>query len=427
MNLTPDQWNQIGANCSERAMFTGAVHNFRRALQIAPDRHDIRANLVDNLRRLWEFDEAEAELHKTIRQGMFDKIQFIAGCLYFDMGQSEKALEHLTPRLCTTPYGRFVRAQALLHAGHYLEGFKENDSRLDLTPWGSPPMPIWKGEPLAGKVVAIHHEQGYGDTFAYARWLNMMPPESVVLGMPSALVELMAASFPKIRVFNTNAPLIKADYFLPLMSLPNRLSIGEMTLTEPYICPYGEFDIPVAPDTKLKVGIVWRSKAGHVDTNPAVGIHGLQKSIPLEQLLPLADIPGIQLYSLQTGGAEDIKRLGADYLITDLASKTGDFNDLALFMQKMDAIVSVDTAPLHLAGAMGLNTIGLLACRGGWPYPGLGETTAWYPSMTLCRQPTPHDWPSVVHVCVQLLTSYAETSKSSMTRPRSTEPAALSG
>jgi len=402
MQLTVDQWNQVGANCSERAMFQGAVANFRKALNLDPERADIRANLVDNLRRLWEFEEAEAELTRTLKHGMFDKAQFIAGCLYFDMGQSEKALEYLTPKICTTPYGRFVRAQALLHAGRYKEGFAWNEARLEMTPWGNPPMLIWKGEPLGDKVVAIHHEQGYGDSLAYARWINVLPAKNVVLGMPSALVQLMAASFDR-PVYDTNEPLPKVDYYLPLMSLPNRLSISEMTIQKPYISPQGRFGCPVAPDTRLKVGLVWRSKAGHQNTDPAVGIHGLQKSIPLEQLLPLSSIPGVQLYSLQTGGDEDIKRLGADYLVTDLASKTSTFHDLALFMKEMDVIVSVDTAPLHLAGAMGLNTIGLLSCRGGWPYPGLGARTEWYQSMQLIRQPNPHDWTSVVNGTARIL------------------------
>ncbi len=426
MNLSADQWNQIGANCSERAKFTGAIHNFRKALQLEPNRHDIRANLVDNLRRNWQFEEAQAELKKATKDGWFDKISFIAGCLYHDMGLTDQALEHFTPRICTTPYARDCRGQSLLHAGRYQEGFAWREARLEMTPWGSPPMPIWKGEPLKGKVVAVHHEQGYGDSLAYVRWLNMMPEGSYVLGMPSAMVTLMRASFDA-PVFDTNELLPKADYFLPLMSLPNRLSISEMTAQEPYIRPLGKFAIPVDPDTRLKVGLVWRSKAGHVDTNPSVGIHGLQKSIPLAELLPLADIPGVQLYSLQSDGSADIKSLGADYLIVDLASKATTFNDLALFMQEMDVIVSVDTAPLHLAGGMGLRTIGLLSCRGGWPYPGLGESTLWYPSLTLCRQPTPHDWPSVVHMCAQRLQSFMPTSNASSTSPRSETPAKRSG
>ena len=60
-------------------------------------------------------------------------------------------------------------------------------------------------------------------------------------------------------------------------------------------------------------------------------------------------------------------------------------------------IVSVDTRPLHLAGAMGKRCIGIIACRGGLPYPGLGTRTPWYSSVTLIRQDIPGDWRSVVN------------------------------
>ncbi len=401
MQLTADQWNHVGAAASEKGLFPTACHYFRKALQIDPKRHDIRANLADNLRRNWEFDEALVELTYACRDGMFAKAQFIFGCLYHDLGLPEKALKYFTPAICSTPYGRFCRAQSLLHGEIWTEGFAWNESRLEMAPFGTPPMPMWKGEPLDGKIVAIHHEQGYGDSFAYCRWLNQMPKGSYVLGMPSALVGLMASSFDG-QVFNTNEPLQPADYFLPIMSLPHRLEARGVYVEKSYICPEGRFDIPTDPETRLKLGIVWRSKAGPADTDPSINIHGAQKSIPLELLLPLGDIPGVTLYSLQTG-TDDIKRLGADYLIYDLAAKTIGFNELALFMQEMDIIVSVDTAPLHLAGAMGKRCIGLLACRSGWPYPKSGNTTPWYPSMQLIRQETPGHWQSVVNELAGIL------------------------
>ncbi len=73
MQLKTDQWNLIGARCHEKAQFNAAIHNFRKALKIDPNRHDIRANLADNLRRIWEFDEALVELNHACIHGMFDK------------------------------------------------------------------------------------------------------------------------------------------------------------------------------------------------------------------------------------------------------------------------------------------------------------------------------------------------------------------
>ncbi len=395
MQLTPDQWNKVGADCSERGQFEAAIHCFRRGLELNQRHHQMRTNLADNLRRNWEFDEALVEINLAMKDGMFPHAQFVLACTYLDMGVPEKALRYFTPKICTTPYGRYCRSQALLAAGKYAEGWAELESRLDrFEKVYESPVPIWKGEPLEGRTVLVHHEEGLGDSIAYTRFINLMPKGSVILGMPSVLVELMAKSFD-CPVFNMNGPLPKADYYLPLMSLPHRLSLRGPTIQKPYICPPGRFDIPRLPGTRLKVGIVWQAKAGHDDSDMAVMVHGRQKSMPLETLLPIGDIPGVQLYSLQASNS-DIQKLGADYLIYELGSKCATIYDLALFMQEMDVIVSVDTAPIHLAGAMGKRCFALLSCRGGWPYPGMGLTTPWYPTMTVLRQPTMRDWKSVV-------------------------------
>ncbi len=403
MNLTPDQWNKVGADCSERAQFEAAIHCFRRGLQINPRHHQMRTNLADNLRRNWEFDEALVEIQLAMKDGMFPHAQFVLACTYLDMGVPDKALRYFTPQICTTPYGRYCRAQALLAAGRYAEGWAELESRLDrFEKVYESPVPIWKGQPLAGKTVLVHHEEGYGDSLAYTRFINLMPKGSVILGMPSALVPLMQASFPDIPVTHMSGPLPKADYYSPLMSLPHHMGLKTPAVEDAYICPQGRFDIPRTEGTRLKVGLVWRSKAGHADSDASVTLHGRQKSMPLEALLPIGDIPGVQLYSLQVDNG-DIAKIGADYLIYDLGAKCVGFHDLALFMQEMDVVVSVDTAPIHLAGAMGKECYALLSCRSGWPYPRMLDETDWYPTMTVLRQSVMGDWKPVVdELCLVL-------------------------
>ena len=54
-----------------------------------------------------------------------------------------------------------------------------------------------------------------------------------------------------------------------------------------------------------------------------------------------------------------------------------------------------DSGIAHLAGSLGLPIWNLLHYRPYWLYGSTGETTPWYPSMRLFRQPTPGDWDSV--------------------------------
>jgi hypothetical protein len=61
-------------------------------------------------------------------------------------------------------------------------------------------------------------------------------------------------------------------------------------------------------------------------------------------------------------------------------------------MTHMDEIVSVDTAALHLAGAIGHPRVfGLLSYWSSWRW-----LAPWYANVRLCRQAKPNDWSSAL-------------------------------
>ena len=80
----------------------------------------------------------------------------------------------------------------------------------------------------------------------------------------------------------------------------------------------------------------------------------------------------------------------------DYGSRTETFADLAGVMANLDVVVSVDTAPLHLAGALGVKTYGLIQRSPDWRWGLAGERTMWYDSVTLLRQERLFDWDSCV-------------------------------
>jgi hypothetical protein len=61
----------------------------------------------------------------------------------------------------------------------------------------------------------------------------------------------------------------------------------------------------------------------------------------------------------------------------------------------LDLLISSDTATLHLAGALGVPTIGLLARFPDWRFGLKGERLPEYPNVRLLRQRTPGDWPEL--------------------------------
>ncbi len=369
----------------------------------APEAQNL-TNRANVLRRLCRYAEAETIVRRALElhPGAQDATALL-GCLRLDQGDAEGACELLKATVHLSGYYRFCYSLALFHAGRFGEAFREYDGRLEANQM---PLPMWNGESLEGKTLAITCEQGFGDSIMYARFLENLPFKHFLLA-PPALVRLI----PNAQNSNIS---FSADYTLPLMSLPARLGLTELPPWKPYLSAPVPFALPRAVDTKLTIGVVWSSKAGGALRKPEEIRHGQQKSIPLDLLLPLAAIPGVKLISLQVDEASnDIGRLGAGYLIENFAPRIMDFADLAGFMcstahgsgsSGIDLILTVDTAPAHLAGALGKPVIVMLNYAGSWQWQN-GSVSPWYPydDFQIVRQKSPGDWASVIPQVKELI------------------------
>ena len=109
----------------------------------------------------------------------------------------------------------------------------------------------------------------------------------------------------------------------------------------------------------------------------------------------LAEIPGVKLWSLQFDDAkQQLYQCGVDGLVSDPTPNLGDWSDTAAFVAQLDLVVSVDTAIIHLVGAMGKpiwNLAPHMACWRWWDLEN-GTGRPWYDSMRVIAQETPGDW-----------------------------------
>jgi hypothetical protein len=72
------------------------------------------------------------------------------------------------------------------------------------------------------------------------------------------------------------------------------------------------------------------------------------------------------------------------------------FDDTAAVMAALDLVISVDSAPAHLAAALGKPTWVLLPYSADWRWGIARDDSPWYPTARLFRQQSVGDWSAVI-------------------------------
>lgn len=292
----------------------------------------------------------------------------------------------------------FNRALVLLHNGEYKAGFEAYEWRLKLS--NIPPhpsrYPIWQGEPLLGKTILLHNEQGFGDALQFIRFA----PRLVELGA-RVLVEVqpelksLIAALPWVAAVVSKGDAYPAgiDFKLSILSLPHRLKLGVADISPPrYLYPdpqkLAKWDNRLG-DRRPRVGMVWAGSPTNATEHlraPGLGV--------LSKLWSNGDI---QFVLIQKGGgrqALDGMTLPAN--VTDVGDEISDFSDTAAIMDSLDLMISSDTSTAHLAGALGGRLWVALFHAADWRWIEHDGHSVWYPNAKLFRQPVAGDWDHVV-------------------------------
>jgi len=260
--------------------------------------------------------------------------------------------------------------------------------------------PLWGGLPAEStpnRRVLICAEQGLGDCVMMLRFAVQMAyhGDAVMFIAPAHWHPLikMAKSvdggrvFDYDRIFPPDAKLPDYDCHIHMMSLM-RVAAYDNIIPEhtPYLTPM-KFDQHVFsgetffPKDKFKIGLCWQGSRAHGnDAN---------RSIPMDRFM--TEISALrnddtEFYSLQQA---DETQWAPGWVNRCAIEDTG---RLAHAINAMDLIITVDSAPLHIAGAMGKDTIALLASNPDWRYGSVGSKTHLYETVKLIRATMPKEW-----------------------------------
>lgn len=292
------------------------------------------------------------------------------------------------------PKAEFERAFIHLTYGELREGWRCYESRFlppnDVGPRLDIAQPLWDGSPFPGRTLLLHFEQGFGDTLMFVRYLERVKAlgGSVWVLVQEALLPVLK-DLPQVDRWFVPGDLVPPfDLHLPLMSLARVFdtTLADIPAPVPYLRAPAEpcaAEAAIVPSGRPRVGLVWAGNTQHK--------HDFLRTLRMESLAPLFQVPEIDWYSLQVGYQGGLPGSG----LVDLGPRLRHFGDTARVLDRLDLLVTVDTAVAHLAGAMGRPVWLMLALMPDWRWLLDREDSPWYPTARLFAQRRHDDWDDV--------------------------------
>ncbi len=418
--------------------YEDALASFDRALALRPDLVEALSNRGNALNGLKRYEEALVNYDRAIAcQRTHAGAHYNRGTTLHQMGRYDEALasyDHAIALQPNYPEAFSNRGATLWELKRHAEALASYDRAIAIAPdfpeahWNAAALRLltgdfergwaeyewrwkyktmaagrrnftqaqWSGEPIDGKTILLHSEQGLGDAIQFCRYVPLVAARGarVILEVDGRLRELMSSLDGAAQAVSPGDTLPHFDVHCPLLSLPRafRTLIETVPSGVPYLRPPAErltkWNARLGPNQGMRVGLIWSGNPAH---------HRDQaRSIALEALTPLLDA-GAKFFSLQ----KDVRPADAALLakrqdVVQIADELADFSDTAAVMAQLDLIISVDTSTVHLAGALGRPVWILLPYLPDWRWLLDRDDSPWYPTARLFRQDETRRWDTVI-------------------------------
>ncbi|MDD2319079.1 MAG: tetratricopeptide repeat protein [Geobacteraceae bacterium] len=305
---SPEVLNALGVLCREKGQDHEALRFFRQALVYDREFVDGYINLGNALLGEDRLEEAADAYRRAVQLNPADvrALQNL-GVACQVLGRFAEALDSFRAALFIDPgyaTARWNLAVLKLLTGNLAEGFQEFEARFgkkEPVPLRYAEKPLWDGSPFVGKTLLVHAEQGFGDTFQFARYLFLVAQRGgkvLFECQHESLRDILTQSLRGTAfVYVRGEVLPEVDFQVPLLSLPRIFgtTLQSIPSSTPYLVPMvseiTQWHKRLDSDTGCKIGLVW---AGRPKPDP-------KRSASLQAFAPLAAVPGTTFYSLQVG------------------------------------------------------------------------------------------------------------------------------
>jgi tetratricopeptide (TPR) repeat protein len=409
LRIAPDDvelLNRRGVALLELGRPGDALANFESVLAANPDHLDALGNYGNALLKLNRPAAALAAYDRALTAAP-ENAQLLTNraVTLRRLDRPREASRSASRALTSRPdfaQARFVESVAQLTLGDFDAGWRGYEARWSVGLLASQrrsfAAPLWLGQEtpeisLDGKTILLHAEQGSGDTIHFVRYAQRVAErgaKAIILEVQRELVRLLSDS-PIVDIKGIAAVVARGEHLppfdchCPLLSLPLAFATELATIPAEisYIVPRDE-EVRLwrerLPRGRPRVGLVWSGARAHDND--------LNRSLRLEALLPLLDRADVTFVSLQHDvRAGDVAVLRSRPSVVQIGDEFRDFADTAAAIAALDAVISVDTAVAHLAGAMGKPLLLLLPFAADFRWLRGRRDSPWYPTARLYRQP----------------------------------------
>ena len=329
-----------------------------------------------------------------------------------EIGQPKRAIPFLQHALVLqpdNPTAQFNLAVSYLIQGDYARGWPAYECRWNYEHLaGTQPQyaqPRWAGQDLRDKAILVIGEQGHGDNIQFMRFLFNLHAAGarVLFQVTDGLIPMLSGSNVVHWVGRYSDTPPEFDYWIPIMSLPGILGITTENL--PKVVSYlnahqdlfQQWQQRLGPKKRMRVGFCWSGRKDNwLNTH---------KGMPFDQMMALVkNNPTYEWVNLQVDASDEEDAVLAALGVTRYPGTIGSFADTAALIAHMDVVLSVDTSIAHLSAALGRPTWLMLnwfaPC---WRWMLNRDSSPWYSSMRIFRQPAQDDWTSVTKKIEQYL------------------------
>ena len=419
ITITPDfaeAHNNLGNVLKDLGQPEKAVASFHKALAIKPELAEAHYNLGNALREdLGKPDEAYVSYLKALAiKPDYVEAHVNLGNALRDQGRLDEAVASYRKAIAIEPdcaQAKKNLGMTQLVLGDFRNGWENFEYRWlcdDLSPsFKKYEKPLWQGTAIDGKSLLLWEEQGIGESIIFT---SMIPDliergADLILECNKRLIPLFSRSFPSITCAAENDPGIGKtedktfDLHTPLGNPGRwlRTDFASFPARPSYLVANGEQqqilrNRYLERGNAILAGIAWHSNGP---------VYGVKKSMTLQDLRPLLEMPGITFIDLQYGDTSQERKdftaeTGVEVFHDDGVDQMADVDLFASQVAAMDIVVSISNTTAHVAGALGIPTLLMLGTDPIWYWLLEREDNPWYSSLRLFRQRKSGDWQGVV-------------------------------